>query len=128
MKKWITVAILVAVAGLFVSISKAQEPNAPKMNPNVFRGRVVVVKDANNVITSVKLENRRRGNFNIVLDEKGKELGQKMDGKFVEVIAKETIKNDEKWLTVESYKEVERPMPRHRPGEPNAPEGHGGEQ
>jgi len=115
---------------LFVGISGAAEPNAPKLpkfDPNTFRGIIIVAKDVNGVITSVKLENRRRGTFNIVLDEKGKELGEKMADKFVEITGKETTKDNEKWLTVEKYSEMQRPpMGRHGPGEPNRPGRPGG--
>lgn len=108
---------------LFVGISRAAEPNAPKFDPNtMFRGRIVVVKDANGVITAVKLENRRRGTFNIVLDEKGKELAEKMADKFVEITGTEITKDNEKWLTVEKYSEMQNPpMGRHGQGEPNRP-------
>lgn len=126
MKKLITLILMAAtVEFLFVGVSNAQEPNAPKhepnaprFDPNMFRGRVVVVKDANGIITAVKLENRRRGTFNIVLDEKGKELGEKMVDKFVEITGTETTKDNEKWLTVEKYTEMQRPGPRG-PGDPN---------
>ena len=124
MKKLIMLTFVAAMAGfLFVGISSAAEPNAPKFDPNtMFRGRIVVTKDANGVITAVKLENRRRGTFNIVLDEKGKELGEKMADKFVEITGKETTKDNEKWLTVEKYSEMQRPpMGQHGPGEPNRP-------
>jgi hypothetical protein len=127
MKKLITLTLMAAmVEFLFVNISMAAEPNAPRFDPNMFRGRIVVAKDANGVITSVKLENRRRGTFNIVLDEKGKELGEKMADKFVEITGKETTKGDEKWLTVEKYSEIERPQGQHGQGEPNRPHRPGG--
>ncbi len=128
MKKMIMLTLMAAmVEFLFVGISRAEEPNAPKFDPNMFRGRIVVVKDANGVITAVKLENRRRGTFNIVLDEKGKELGEKMVDKFVEITGTETIKDNEKWLTVENYSEMQRPMGGRRdPGEPNRPGRSGG--
>jgi hypothetical protein len=123
MKKLIMLTLMVAmVEFLFVGISRAEEPNAPKFDPNMFRGKIVVVKDANGVITAVKLENKRRGTFNIVLDEKGKELGEKMADKFVEITGKETTKDNEKWLTVEKYSEMQKPpMGRHGRGEPNRP-------
>jgi hypothetical protein len=124
MKKLIMLTLVAAmVEFLFVGISRAEEPNAPKFDPNTFRGKIVVVKDANGVITAVTLENRRRGTFNIVLDEKGKELGEKMADKFVEITGKETTKDNEKWLTVEKYSEKGKPpMGRHGPGEPNRPD------
>jgi hypothetical protein len=139
MKKLIMLTLVTAmVEFLFVGISIAAEPNAPKLpksraaepnapklprfDPNTFRGIIVVAKDANGVIKSVKLENRRLGTFNIVLDEKGKELGEKMADKFVVITGKETTKGNEKWLTVEKYSEMQRPpMGQHGQGEPNRP-------
>lgn len=126
MKKMIMLTLVAAMVEFsFVGISRAAEPNAPKLpklDPNMFRGKIVVVKDANGVITAVKLESRRRGTFNIVLDAKGKELGEKMADKLVEITGKETTKNNEKWLTVEKYIEMQRPqMGQHGQGEPNRP-------
>jgi hypothetical protein len=57
----------------------------------------------------VQIENRRLGTFNVVLDAKGKELGEKMDGKLVSVKGVETEKDGKKWITVESYTEIKRP-------------------
>ena len=104
----------------------AAEPNAapaPKEGAVTVRGRLIVVKDANGVITSVKVESRGPGGtHNIVLDAKGKELAAKMEGKRVEVTGVESTKNNEKWLTVEKYAEMQRPVP----GGPGAPGGPGG--
>jgi hypothetical protein len=116
----------------------AKDPNAPKANivlrlsvePNApaqkegaisIRGRLVVTKDANGVITSVKVESRKTGTTNIVLDAKGKELAEKMAGKPVEVTGVESTKGSEKWLTVEKYAEMQRPGP----GGPGGPGGKG---
>lgn len=94
---------------------KAKESNAPAAKERVVavRGRLIVVKDANGIIASVKLESRRPEprTINIVLDAKGKELTEKMAGKPVEVMGMETTKNNEKWLTVEKYTKVKRPGP-----------------
>jgi len=127
MKKLIAFTLVVVmVQFLFVGVSKAAEPNAPKSDPNTFRGIVVVTKDANGVITAVKLENRKHGTRNIVLDEKGKELGEKMADKLVSITGKETTKDGEKWLTVETYTEMRRPQGQRGPQDPNHPRGPGG--
>ena len=115
----------------------AKEPNAPKANivlrlsvePNApaqkegaitIRGRLIVTKDANGVITSVKVESRKTGTtINIVLDAKGKELAEKMVGKPVEVTGVESTKGSEKWLTVEKFSELQK-RPR-APRGPNTP-------
>jgi hypothetical protein len=69
----------------------------------------VVVKNAEGVITEVKLENRRLGIYNVVLDAKGKELGEKMADKHVVVKGTVAEKDGKKWITVESYTEIQRP-------------------
>jgi hypothetical protein len=88
----------------------AVEPNAPakKTEAVTVRGRLIVIKDANGVITSVKVESKRPEPkvVNIVLDAKGKELAEKMAGRPVEVTGVESTKGSEKWLTVEKYGEV----------------------
>lgn len=105
--------VLWAVLAGFLSVSavKAQDPNdpnAPARGPGA-RGKVVVVKDAGGAITSVQIESRRLGTFNVVLDAKGKELGEKMDGKLVAAKGVVTEKDGAKWIIVESYKEIQRP-------------------
>jgi hypothetical protein len=44
--------------------------------------------------------------YSITLDEKGKELGQKMEGKKVNVKGMLSEKAGAKWLTVTEYSEV----------------------
>jgi len=109
-----------------MSIRLAAEPNAPaaKDGAVTVRGRLIVVKDANGII-SAKVESRRTETTNIVLDAKGKELAEKMAGKPVEVTGVETTKGSEKWLTVEKYAEMQRPGPGgpKGPGAPKSPEG-----
>ena len=109
MKK-LTMLVLVVAVVVFasVSVTKAQDPNTPKAEPKI-RGKVVVVKDTAGIITAVQLESRKLGTYNVVLDAKGKELGAKMEGKRVEVKAVESVKGEAKWLTVESYTEIQRP-------------------
>ncbi len=102
----------------------AVEPNAPakKAEAVTVRGRLIVIKDANGVIMSVKVESKRPEpkTVNIVLDAKGKELAEKMAGKPVEVTGVESTKGSETWMTVEKYGEVQRPGP-GGPGAPKAP-------
>jgi hypothetical protein len=109
MKKLILLAVLAGF--LFVSAAMARDPNdpnAPAKEPR-FRGKVAVVKNAEGVIAEVKLESRRLGTFDIVLDAKGKELGEKMAGKNVVIKGTVVDRGGKKWLTVESYKEIQRP-------------------
>jgi hypothetical protein len=105
----------------FVGVSNAKDPNHPKFDPNTYFGRVIVTKDAKGDITLVQFESKRRGTFNIVLNEKGKELAEKMDGKMVVITGTVTVKDNIKWLTVEKYNELQRPLHRHGHGDPNGP-------
>ncbi len=108
--------IAAMVTFLFASAAKAEDVNAPKAITITVKGKISVTKDANEVITAVQLRSTIRGKFNITLDAMGKELGEKMEGKTVEVTATETTKDGEKWLTVEKYAEVEKPA--EKPKEP----------
>jgi hypothetical protein len=88
----------------------------------MFVGRVIVTKDTKGVVTAVQFESRRRGTYNIVLDAKGKELAEKMADKMVVITGTVAAKNNENWLTVEKYNELQRPPHhRHDPGDPNRP-------
>ena len=108
MKKLGMLVLVVAVVGFVsVSVAKAQDPNTPKAKPTIV-GKVVVVKDAAGVITAVQLDSKRLGVLNVVLDAKGKELGEKMEGKVVGLKAVQSEKDGAKWLTVESYHEIQR--------------------
>jgi hypothetical protein len=121
MKKLVILFVMAAIVEFaFVGAATAADPNMPKkmpFDPNAVRGRVLVEKDANGVITSVKIQNRRFGDWNVVLDEKGKELAGTMANKFVHVEGKVETKDGAKWVTIESYKEVKRQQ--GRPGDPN---------
>ncbi|HPS54279.1 MAG TPA: hypothetical protein PLP05_01645 [Sedimentisphaerales bacterium] len=123
MKKLMLVLAVAVIGFVFVSITKAEDPNAPKAkDPNAPKvedpnsqkaelkiiGKVIVVKDANGVVTAVKLENKKLGLYNVVLDEKGKEIGAKMEGKIIAAKAIESVQDEAKWLTVKAYRELPR--------------------
>jgi hypothetical protein len=117
MKKLIMLTLIAAmVMFLSVSVTKAADPNAPKTEPVTIKGRVVATEDSNGVITAVYLHSKLQGRINITLDAMGKELGEKMKGKMVEVTGTETATDGEKWLTVEKYAEVQKPA--EKPTEP----------
>jgi len=126
MKKAFVLSLMVAVLGsVFVSASQAADPNMPKFDPNAIMGRVLVVKDDGGTVTSIKVENRRRGSWNVVLDAKGLELAQ-IPNKMVKVEGTVATEGTEKWVTVESYTEMTRPQGKHdrgqrHPYDPNNP-------
>ena len=68
-------------------------------------GTVRVVEDDDGDITAVSIA---AGNttYSVTLDEVGKKLGGEMAGKKVEATGTATEKDDTKWLTVQTYKEL----------------------
>ena len=71
-----------------------------------LQGLVSVLRDANDVITSVQLVTDA-GSYSVELDPKGKELGENMEGEKVEVEGIVSQKDDQKWLKVTAFKEIE---------------------
>jgi len=71
-----------------------------------LKGVVSVLRDANDVIVSVQLATDG-GTYDVVLDAKGLELGEEMEGEKVEVKGVVSEENDQKWLKVMTFKAVE---------------------
>ena len=109
-KDLVKLAILsIAAAALLSSMCfAADKTQAEQPKPDVVKvqGVVNVTKDANDVITKVVVVAEEE-DYNVVLDAKGLELGQKMADKKVEVQGVVEKKDNELWLTVQSYKAVE---------------------
>ncbi|MEN6385431.1 MAG: hypothetical protein ABFD79_09545 [Phycisphaerales bacterium] len=123
MKKLTILFVMAAMVNfMLVGVSKAADPNKPNrpmFDPNAIRGKVEVVKDANGTITSMKILNKRRGDWNVVLNDKAKELAQELEGRIVEITGTQETKDGQKWVTIESYKQMRRPEPRRGYGDPN---------
>jgi hypothetical protein len=93
-KQRMGIALLaILTAALFASTCFATEGETVKS-----QGLVSVTRDANDVITAVKLA-ADAGTYNIELDAKGLELGE-MDGQMVEVEGIVSQKDNQKWLKV----------------------------
>jgi hypothetical protein len=76
---------------------------APAPVPVAMKGTVSVTKDANDVVTAVKLTTENKVVHNVVLDKEGKELG-KLAGKEVEAqVIKQGVN-----IKVVSFKPVEK--------------------
>lgn len=102
MNRLLTLAAFVVVAALVVTLCETGFAEPKKVT---LKGEVSVTRDDDKNIIEATLT--ADGNdYCITLDEKGKKLAAEMDGKQVEVTGTVTEKDDEKWLTVESYKEV----------------------
>jgi hypothetical protein len=70
------------------------------------KGLVSVLRDANDVITSVQLVTGEE-TYSVVLDAKGLELGDKMEGEEAAVDGAVSKVGDQKWLKVSTFKAVE---------------------
>lgn len=84
---------------------KKREPKEAKASTVV--GVVAVEKDGDE-IKGVTLTAKRKDKevvVNVVLDEKGKALGEEMDGKKAAVKGTIKTKDGAKWITVQAFKE-----------------------
>jgi hypothetical protein len=115
---------MMAVTGLCVAVclllSSVAYGEAPKEGPPPaaqpkpvevkLEGTVSVVKDVNNVITSVKLTTAK-GIYEVMLNATGLELGKTMADKKVEVEGIVSHKDGQKSIDVKSFKPVaEKPV------------------
>ena len=103
-RMWGIVLVLMASALLASGLFAAE---APKPNVVKLQGVVSTSRDANDVIVSVQLT-ADAVNYEVVLDAKGKELGEQMDGETAEVVGTVSEKDGQKWLTVSAFKRVEK--------------------
>ena len=71
-----------------------------------LQGLVSVIRDANDVITSMQLV-AGEDTYDVVLNAKGLELGENMEGEKVEVEGIVSQKDNQKWLKVLTFKAVE---------------------
>lgn len=107
-----TVVATLLVLGLFVGNTwakkthKANKPSNPVQKE--YKGTVEVTKDKAGDIKTVELKSGVifKHTYHITLDEKGKELGEKMAGKEVEVEGVLSEKAGAKWLTITEYSAV----------------------
>lgn len=106
-RKQLIVVVCLAITVTLVSglVSLAAEGSEP--NVVTLRGFVSTSADANNVIKSVRLTTDENIIYEVALDEKGIELGKKMDGKQVEVTGIVTEKDEQKWIEVQSFKALD---------------------
>jgi hypothetical protein len=122
-KMMVVTGLCVAVCLLLSSVAYSEAPKpapapapAPAQPKEVkLEGTVSVVKDANNVITAVKLITAR-STYDVVLNKKGLELGNTMADKKVEVEGTVSHKDGQKWIDVKSFKLAEE-KPAEKPKE-----------
>jgi uncharacterized protein YggE len=101
------VVLVAAVLSLITAsaVLSADAPAEPKKVTVV--GTVTVTKDDAGVVTSVTVTTKDAA-YSVTLDENGKKLAE-LAGKEVEVTGVVTEKDGVKSITVESFKEVEKP-------------------
>jgi hypothetical protein len=102
-RMWGIVFVVAASALLASCIFAAEAPGADVVK---LQGVVSVSRDANDVITSVQLT-AGDVKYEVVLDAKGKELGEQMDGEKVEAEGTVAEKDGQKMLTVSAFKRIE---------------------
>jgi hypothetical protein len=111
MTNGIRVAIAIAALSIFAATSvfgaDANAPAMPKPATVTVVGTVSIVKDANSVVTAIKVT-AKDGVYNVVLDKEGMEVA-KMDGKEAEVQGVVTKKGADNWIKVVSCKPAEKP-------------------
>jgi hypothetical protein len=91
----------------------------PKDNESLVIGIVSVIKDNDGNITEIKVKAHKELIYQVVLDEKGKEMGKAMADKRVRVVGALETKGDVKWLTVKTFSEAvkseAKPTPKNQP-------------
>jgi hypothetical protein len=101
-------ALVIGVISLFTtSMVLAAEAPADKPAPVTLVGKVLVVKDVNNMPVAVKLVTKDTI-YSVILNKEGLKLAD-FNGQDAEVNGIATKKNDENWLTVLSSKLAEPP-------------------
>jgi hypothetical protein len=90
------------VMGADANQPKGTPKEKSKDNPPII-GLVTVVKDSNENITDIKVKVHRELVYQVVLDEKGKELGKTMADKRVKIEGTVEMKGDVHWLTVKTF-------------------------
>ena len=98
------VFLAVLITALLSSSGLAAEEPEPKTV--TLEGFVSVLRDANDVITSVQLITDEEA-YEVVLDAKGLELGEEMEDEVVEVEGIVSEEDEQKWLKVLTYEAIE---------------------
>jgi hypothetical protein len=107
-----TAVAALLVSGVLVGTAYAKKTSdaneSSKTKPKSYIGIVEVAKDKVGDINTVDLKvgQKIKHTYHITLDEKGKELGQKMAGKKVNVKGMLSEKAGAEWLTVKEYSMV----------------------
>ena len=109
MKKQLMVLVgVVAVCMLLAVVSNvmaadANQPKEKSKDNNLVIGIVTVVKDNDGNIAEIKVTAHKELLYQVVLDEKGKELGKTMADKRARIEGLIETKGKVQWLTVKTF-------------------------
>ena len=106
-RKQLIGAVCLAMAMTLVIGAASLAVEEPEPNVVTLQGLVSTYVDVNDVIESVQLTTAEDIIYEVVLDEKGIELGDNMDGKEVEVNGIVIEVDEQKWIEVQSFKALE---------------------
>ncbi len=98
------VFLAMLTTALLASASLAAEGSEPEIVK--LEGFVSVLKDVNDVIISVELVTDEKA-YDVVLNAKGLELAEQMEGEEVEVEGVISKEDDQEWLKVLTFKAIE---------------------
>lgn len=80
-----------------------------KLGETTVKGKVSVIENANNVITSVTLTTAN-STYNVVLDTAGLKIGNTMADKKIKATGVVSQKGDQKWIEVKKFKAVKKTL------------------
>jgi hypothetical protein len=123
----VTVCLLLGLVSNVMGADANQPKETPKQQPKdnskLVIGVVTMVKDNDGNITEIKVIAHKELVYQVVLDEKGKELGKIMVDRRARIEGLVEMKGNVHWLTVKTFGEVKartdgKPTPKKPAGKP----------
>lgn len=109
----VTVCLLLGLVSNVMGADANQPKETPRETPkekskdnNLVIGIVTIVKDNDGNIAEIKVTAHKELIYQVVLDEKGKELGKTMADKRARIEGFIEMKGNVHWLTVKTFGEV----------------------
>jgi competence protein ComGC len=106
-KRGIMLMSLGLISALVLVVPSVAQQEQPEAETVTLQGVVSVVRDADGVITSVKLTTDDGTSYNVELDDKGLEMAEQAEDQKVEAQGIVTEEEGQKWLVVQSFKILE---------------------
>jgi hypothetical protein len=126
----VAVCMLLAIVSNVIAADANQPKHTPKETPkekskdtSLVIGIVTIVKDNDGNFTEIKVTAHKELVYQVVLDEKGKELGKTMLDKRARIEGLIETKGKVQWLTVKTFSELKskaeaKPTPKKPAGKP----------